>query len=157
MFEASNIRPISINDIDRIVELEQKCFNESVAYSKKQLSYLITKANSTCLLDEYDKDIRGFIIVLYRKGTGVAGIETINVDPDHQRKGVGRRLLGAIESYNSIKGINKIRLEVSAGNISAINLYEKSGFRKISLLKNYYINEQHGTFDAFRMVKNIIT
>ena len=157
MFEAGNIRPILINDIDKIVEIEQKCFSKLVAYSKKQFQYLISRANSTCLLDECNENIRGFVIVLYRKGTGVAGIETISVDPSYQGNGVGRRLLGAAESFSQMKGISRIRLEVSAGNKSAINLYEKSGFRKISIIKNYYIFEQYGTRDAFRMVKNIIT
>jgi ribosomal protein S18 acetylase RimI-like enzyme len=53
--------------------------------------------------------------------------------------------------------IKKIRLEVSIGNISAINLYERLGFKKIALLKEYYNYKQYKTYDAFRMVKELET
>ena len=44
-----------------------------------------------------------FIIILYRKGTRVAGIETINVDPAYRKQGVGLRLLNAAEEDHTKK------------------------------------------------------
>ncbi len=151
------IRKITINDLNSIVEMERKCFDKNTAYNQRQLKYLITKANSNCLAETHQETIRGFIIVLLKRGTSVAGIETLNVDPNFRGQGVGKNLLNATETNLFTKGIEKIRLEVSVGNVAAIKLYEKSGFLKINYLKDFYYNYHFGTRDAFRMVKNLVT
>jgi len=151
--KSGSIRNINCIDLNDIIEIEKKCFNHYIAYTPKQLRYLITKANSSCLLESFQEITRGFIIVLYKKDSYVAGVETLNVDPMHQGKGIGKKLLKAAEEEMFGKDIQRIRLEVSTGNQTAINLYERSGFRKIALLKNYYRYEHHGSHNAFRLVK----
>lgn len=155
--QLESIRKITINDLDRIVELEKKCFNRFIAYTPRQLKYLISVANSNCLAESINNKLRGFIIVLYKKGTNVAGIETLNVDPIFQGNGIGKKLLKAAEEDMYPRFIKKIRLEVSVGNISAIKLYEKFGFIKINFLKDYYRYKQYRSNDAFRMIKELET
>ena len=157
MFDPEIIRRATNDDLEQIYSIEKNCFSINKAYTKKQLKYLITYANSSCLVETFNELIRGFIIVLYRKGTNTAAIETINVDPDYHKMGIGKKLLFAAESDIINTGINRIRLEVSLGNTVAIQLYEKSGYRIISFLKNYYQYEHFGTKDAYRMVKSLIT
>jgi len=151
------IRKITTKDLNSIIDLERKCFNKYIAYTPRQLKYLITIANSSCLVETINEKIRGFIIVLYCNGKRVAGVETLNVDPLYRRNGVGKKLLNAAEEEMYSRFIKKIRLEVSIGNISAINLYERLGFKKIALLKEYYNYKQYKTYDAFRMVKELET
>jgi ribosomal-protein-alanine N-acetyltransferase len=151
------IRQGTTNDFSQLVNLESKCFEKSIAYSPKQLHYLITRANSICLVETQLDIIRGFIIVLFRMGSKVAGIETLDVDPAFHGQGIGSRLLSAAENFCSQKDILRIRLEVSCGNHAALRLYEKSSFRRTMLLKDYYQNPHCGTRDAFRMVKQVVT
>jgi len=151
------IRSVKLFDLDKIVEIERKCFSKYIAYTPKQLKYLITRANSLSLAEIKHDVLRGFIIVLYKNGTSVAGIETLNVDPIFQGNGIGKKLLSAAEIDMHSRGINRIRLEVSIGNNSAIKLYERSGFRKTAILRNYYVNDQYGSRDAFKMVKGLTT
>lgn len=151
------IREASYSDFERIVEIERKCFTRDTAYSKRQLKYLLTKANSDCLTMNIERSLSGFILILYKKGSRVAGIETINVDPALQGKGIGTSLLEAAEENMKSNGIEKVRLEVSVGNQVAIRFYEKAGFRKTALLKDYYFYEHHGCRDAYRMVKELTT
>ena len=157
MLEAGIIRPISVIDLDQLVELEQKCFNKNTAYSRQELKYLITKAKSICLAESLQETLRGFIIVTYRKCLSMAGIETLNVSPIYQGKGIGNKLLAAAEENIHYQGLKKLKLEVSMGNYTAIALYEKSGFRQVSILKNYYCYEHYGTKDAYLMIKNLTT
>jgi ribosomal protein S18 acetylase RimI-like enzyme len=149
------IRIASPDDFERIVELENLCFPKEHAYTRRQLHYLLIKANSTVLVETTGALIRGFLIILYRRGTTVAGIETINVDPTHRKKGIGLRLLSVAEEHLRKKGICKIRLEVSTANNAAIKLYEHAGFQKIMLLKKYYHYDHEGSRDAYRMVKEL--
>ena len=75
------IRPASGNDLDAISEIEQKCFSEPIAYSKRQLAYLILRANSASFVESCGGVIRGFVIVTYHQRSLTSHIETIDVDP----------------------------------------------------------------------------
>jgi len=155
MHKNINIRIASHDDFERIVALENLCFPKELAYTRRQLHHLLMKANSTILVETTETLVRGFIIILYRRGTTVAGIETINVDPIYRKKGIGLRLLSATEKLLRKKGIHKIRLEVSTTNHTAIKLYENAGFKKIALLKKYYYYDHESSCDAIRMVKKL--
>ncbi len=112
-------------------------------------------AKSSCLVETSNQTIRGFIIILFRDGSSVAAIETLDVDPIFRGKGIGQRLLNAAEDEMFANGIKNIRLEVSTNNLSALRLYEKVGYRKVAFLPSYYSNRHYGTRDAFRMVKTL--
>jgi len=150
------IRTARSDDFERIVELENLCFPKELAYSRRQLRYLLTKANSTILVETRDAFIRGFLIILYQRGSTVAGIETINVDPKCRKKGIGLRLLSAAEELLRKKGIQRIRLEVAITNLAAVRLYEHAGFQKSMLLKKYYHFDHQGSRDAYRMIKELL-
>ena len=155
MNNSGHIRNATPDDLDRIIEIEQKCFTEKISYSPRQLRYLLTKANSTCMVQTDNDTIQGFIIVTHRRKTTVVGIETIDVDPVYRRQGIGQKLLHAAEQKLKQQGIRKIRLEVSQGNVAAIRLYEKEGFKTIALLQNYYNFDHDGSRDAYRMTKKL--
>ena len=155
MPRTADIKAASLDDFERIVELEQLCFPREHAYSRRQLRYLLMKANSTVLVETRGALIRGFLIILYRRRTSVAGIETINVDPMFRKQGIGLRLISAAEEHLRKKGIRKMRLEVAITNSAAIKLYEHAGFHQTLLLKNYYHFHHEGSRDAYRMIKEI--
>jgi len=155
MQNGGKIRPAVFSELDRIVALEDACFPRKQAYSRRQLRYLLLHAHSTVLLEIHQKIIRGFVIVLYRKGTSVAGIETIDVDPAYRNQGIGQRLLAAAEEDIRQHGKKKIRLEVAMTNEAAILLYKNAGFSTTAVLKNYYLYNHEGSRDALRMVKEI--
>jgi ribosomal protein S18 acetylase RimI-like enzyme len=113
----------------------------------------LTKAKSCCLVETSNQVIRGFIIILYKKRSSVAAIETLDVDPRFQGKGIGKRLLDAGENEMCAMGIKSLRLEVSTNNLAALHLYEKSGYRTVAFLPYFYLNPHFGTRDAVRMVK----
>lgn len=149
------IRRATPADLPAIIALEQACFPGPLAYSRRQLRYLLTRAHSTVLVETTDTTLRGFVIILYRHGSRTAGIETINVDPTCQRRGIARQLLTAAETEMRAHGVRRIRLEVSTQNAPALALYYQEGYRKTELLPNYYIFSHHGSRDAFRMVKDL--
>ncbi|WP_422447054.1 GNAT family N-acetyltransferase [Thermoanaerobacterium sp. DL9XJH110] len=58
-----------------------------------------------------------------------AQLLSIAVQPEHQGRGIGRKLLEAGINYMESLGIKKIKLEVRPDNTPAVNMYEKYGFR----------------------------
>lgn len=76
-----------------------------------------------------------------RPSQGVSWIVTIAVDPAHQRRGLGGRLLRACEDALPT---SHIRLTVRVGNASAIAFYQKRGYRERSVWHGYYRDGEDG-------------
>jgi|SRR5271157_294166 len=138
------VRDASIADLDRLCEIERGCFAEE-AFTKRQISQLLTDYNSISLTAIENGDIIGFIIgMIYPEGKTVTGhILTIDVSPDHRRKGIGRMLLQEIEGIFAQKSVQACLLEARENNVAALNLYRKLGYTEIGRLENYYGNA-HG-------------
>ncbi len=73
------------------------------------------------------------------------------VVPKYRRRGVGRRLLAWLEKCAVVGGIERILLEVRAGNRGAQAFYESRGYRKLASLPGYY----QGREAAFRMGREL--
>ena len=85
---------------------------------------------------EVHEKLIGFSVIYNTKFT--TDILTIGVDPDYQGKKLGTKLLKDT-LLEAIKiGVEECYLEVRVSNIIAINLYEKFGFEKVGLRKEYY-------------------
>lgn len=149
----STIRPASGGDLDAILEIEKKCFSGPIAYSKRQLAYLILHAKSTTFVESCQEVIRGFIIVTYHQRSFTSHVETIDVDPAYTKLGIGLKLLTFAEEDMRKHGKHWSQLEVSEGNKVALKLYIKAGYAIKERIKQYYKYEHQGTRDAIRMIK----
>lgn len=67
-----------------------------------------------------------------------AHITTVAVDPDHQRRGIGRKLMIELLARAREAGMAGATLEVRAGNAAAIGLYEGLGFVRAAVRRRYY-------------------
>jgi [ribosomal protein S18]-alanine N-acetyltransferase len=138
------IETATIKLLDKFCEIEEQCFDQE-AFSKRQISYLLTDYNTIALMAKTEKDIAGFIIVQVEveENTEFGHIITINVAPKHRRQGTATKLLHEIENLLKQKGINQCRLEVREDNKHAIKLYQKLGYQTVGILENYY-GKKHG-------------
>lgn len=150
-----SIRLAQCSDFEQIVHMEQMCFPGPLAYSRNQMEYLLFQANGECFVDSVNGEIRGMVILLFRNGSKVAGIETIAVDPKYQGRGIGAKLLKAAEDEMLARGIRKSQLEVAMGNMSATRLYSKAGYEVVKVLPDYYRYRLCGSRDALRMRKDL--
>lgn len=135
------IEDASIKNLDRLYEIETECFKQE-AFGRQQIAHLLTDYNSVSLIARMDGEIAGFIIgMIYADRNAFVGhILTIDVSPLYRRKGIGSQLLQEIEKLFMEKGVKTCHLEVREHNLAALRLYEKSGYRKVNKLKNYYGN-----------------
>ena len=67
-----------------------------------------------------------------------AELESIAVDPERRRLGVGRALSGAIMLWGREAGAQEMLLEVRSANAEARALYDRLGFRETGLRRGYY-------------------
>ena len=94
-----------------------------------------------------DREVLGFVAsaLMYDE----LHINNIAAHPDHQRVGIGRRLLDAVISEGRLRAAAFCVLEVRASNVAAQSLYDKIGFRATRRRKDYY---RAPTEDAIEMV-----
>lgn len=141
-----SIEDATAKDLGVLYRIETQCF-KAEAFTKRQIEDFLTDYNSINLVARENGEITGFIIcsLAVQRRSFSGHIVTIDVIPDHRREGIAQRLLLKIEELLRKKGSNEIDLEVRENNSPAIQLYEKLGYHKIGVLKNYY-GSTHGLY-----------
>ena len=86
-------------DLDALVDLENRSFSTD-RLSRRNLKYLLTKANATTLVDRENGAVRGYALVLYNAGTSLARLYSLVVGSEHRGLGLGGALLGAAETFD---------------------------------------------------------
>lgn len=134
-------------DLETLFEIDQYCFPPGIAYSRRDLREFIHLPGATCLVAKSADSAIGFVIAISDELEG--HIVTLDVLSDFRRKGIGSALLRAVEAEMAACGVKKISLETATNNQPAIALYEKHGYRIVSVLKGFYL----GKWDAYEMQK----
>ena len=135
------IEDVSIKLLDALYQIEKQCF-EKEAFTKQQLTYLLTDYYTIRLAAFANGKIAGFVIAhldTERKET-FGHIITVDVSPAYRRQGIAQKLLQETEAIFKDHGIKECRLEVREDNAAALNLYRKLGYQKAGTLKRYYGN-----------------
>ena len=131
------IRPITVSDVSRIIELEMNYLGETIG--SDMLISESTNPTIKFLAIEKNNLLLGYIGCYHILGE----CEILNfvIDGAFQRKGYGQLLFDA----------TRVILDVRVNNEKGMQFYLKNGFRKISVRKNYYLD---GT-DAIVMEKQV--
>lgn len=134
---ATRIRPANISDIDQLEEIENAVFATD-RISRRSFKTLIARSTAQTLVAEVDGTLAGYVMILFRAGTGMVRLYSLAVAPGHSGKGFGRDLLDAAETAVMEHGRIALRLEVREDNPGAIALYRKSGYRQLGHHADYY-------------------
>ena len=127
------IREILKTDIPVIARFEQKYIE--CPWSEQVILSAMDEGNYTFLLAEED-EILGYIGVQWCLDEG--NICNVVVNECARRKGVGKTLVTSLIEKAKARNTAVLFLEVNEHNSGAIALYEKCGFERISIRKNYY-------------------
>lgn len=143
------IRLMNKNDLEVIVQLEEQLF--SSAWSKDDYVYEIDQNpyGYYCVLEE-NQHIIGYIglWIIFEQ----IQITTIGVDKEYQGKGYADMLMQYVMDVAQKKQCQTMSLEVRVSNQVAVKLYQKYGFEKVSIRKNYYKDNHE---DAYLMIKEL--
>ncbi|WP_428023579.1 GNAT family N-acetyltransferase [Arcobacter sp.] len=129
------IEKANLDDIKELLFIEEKLFlNDSSALSKASFSYHL-KRNIIYKI-KIDKKTVAYILWLKRKN--YYRLYSLAILKEFQGKGLGKSLLEF-----SLNTLDKdcFELEVRVSNQTAINLYEKFGFKKVKVLEEFYDDE----------------
>lgn len=145
------IRDATLDDLDALVEVENRCF-DSDRLSRRSFRYLLTKGNAEIIVEEDNGVLRGYAMLLFNTGTSLARLYSLAVDPAQQRKGVASALVQAAEEKARVNDAVTLRLEIRKDNVASIGLFRRHGYREFGLYTDYY--EDH--MDALRFEKSLV-
>ncbi len=113
------------------------------------------------LVAEVDGRVVGYVMTRIDRGLGyirwrpfkkLGHIVSIAVLPEFRRRGIGTALMiEAMKRLKEVYGASEAYLEVRVSNEAAIRLYEKLGFKKIRVLRRYYLDGE----DAWLMAREL--
>ena len=128
------------NVLNRILEINRECF-PSVRASDEKLTRLFR--TQAVFVSYRPHEVTGFAICeqfVFENPRLVI----IAVKPACRGQGLGKDLLDEVIEFYRIEGCKSLTLTVNSKNARAIKMYENAGFRHVSLLKKYFLQDGDG-------------
>lgn len=156
-FEASElnadlfqIRPMTEADILQAAQIEAEIFSNPW----KKGDFLDSlRLNYTCYYaaSKSQEELLGYC-GFYQSGD-LAEITNVAVKSSARKNHIAQSMLQKLMEEGLKRGVCQFTLEVRAGNLPAIHLYEKLGFRKEGIRKNFYRNPIEDAFVMNKIIK----
>jgi ribosomal-protein-alanine N-acetyltransferase len=94
------------------------------------------RAGYDCWVYRMSGELIGYFILM--AAAGEAHLLNLSIAARHQRRGYGSALLREAASLARRRGAQNMFLEVRPSNRAAQDLYQRSGFRRIAVRRDYY-------------------
>ncbi len=142
------IRKIEENDLEVVFRIEKELFLEDAWNKNMFLDEMNQNPFSNIYIYETNGEIVGYfdLLISYEN----AEIANIGVSTKYQNRGIACEMMEFILQLVQLNNCENFTLEVRKSNESAIHVYEKYGFKKVSTRKNYYADGE----DAYLMYQS---
>lgn len=146
--EHLTIERMSQKDVEEVARLERLCFSDP--WSNRSFQEELRNRFSVPLVVKSGSKIIGYICLWHIYDQ--MEIANFAVSPEFRKKGIGRMMMERVLWEAKRRGCASVVLSVRESNLTAINLYAKSGFVEVERRRNYY---RLPTEDAIIMMKDI--
>lgn len=146
------IRTAVFGDLEAINKIDKTCFGEGAfdfgyavdssdyeTFVAEKKGFGIVGFAAIEIYPEHDADQAYNTLIGEIPKSGVVYVMTLDVLPEFRRRGIGLKLMRAIEDASN----TEIRLHVAVANEPALLLYGKSGFRKTGFRHDAYGDGKH--------------
>jgi ribosomal-protein-alanine N-acetyltransferase len=145
------IRPMQLADLEPILDLTATCPEAPQWQLSAYSSYLgpppeppLLRTGIVAINPEMPNPIQGFAAatLLLDGEQNFAQLDSMAVNPNARRQGLGSALLEAVLAWAAQNGARHFSLEVRASNTAAIRLYERFGLRTEGRRPRYYAHPE---------------
>ena len=136
-------RLATLSDLDALTQLELQVF-EGDRLSQRRFRHFIKSELSELWCLEEQGQLLGYALVLFHRGTSLARLYSLAIAPQARGRKLGQFLLEYVEQQAVARQVLFMRLEVREDNAAALNLYERTGYRKLRFLAHYYDDGMDG-------------
>ncbi|MFO8102291.1 MAG: GNAT family N-acetyltransferase [Dehalococcoidia bacterium] len=137
--EEIKIRPMEQHDLDAIFDIDNKisAVERAFTYAEMIDGYIGGDIGAS-VVAEIDGRVIGFALaaVTYvpEQVTEACTIQVVGVDPDYRRRGIARKLVGALMENCRAKGLKLIRIMIDQHDSQLQGLFESMDFRRGHLI-----------------------
>ena len=131
------LRPATEADLEFIMELEKVSFGKD-SWSKPTMRAELLAPHTFYLVAYLNEKIVGYAGLSKQKSSTTADIQTIAVDENLRRQGIGAELMEKLIAQAIQLGATELFLEVREDRIAPQKLYQALGFEEIDRRPNYY-------------------
>ena len=147
-----SLRWMEEKDLDSVLSIE----NASFPHPWRRTTFIGELSNLPIsepfvIVFGLEETVAGYIILWHIREE--VQISNFAIHPEHRRAGLGEAVLRHMLKRYESRGAQEIFLEVRPSNRAAIRLYEKLGFQKLGVRKNYYLSPVE---DALIMGKSFV-
>ena len=120
--------------LDLVVAIEQRAY----AHAWSRLNFLdaLHAGYQAQMLLADNGEVLGYFVAM--KGVDEVHLLNITVAVEHQGQGLAGLMLDALAVWTRGQGLHWIWLELRLGNAAALRVYERQGFRRVGVRKDYY-------------------
>jgi len=130
---AATLRTMTREDLDAVMAIEQAVYSHP--WSRGNFSDSLNPLfDAHCLWLE--GELLGYFLAMH--GVEEMHLLNITVAPARQGQGWGHMMLDALSLLSRSQGAQWLWLEVRQSNVRALQVYERYGFRQVSIRKDYY-------------------
>jgi len=129
----ASYRPMRLEDIERVIEIEHEIY--PFPWTRGNFADSLS-AGYNCWISRMDAETSGYGVMMV--AAGEAHLLNLGVAAPWQRQGMGRQFLCHLADVAREHHAEIMLLEVRTSNIAARRLYAKSGFKVLTIRKNYY-------------------
>lgn len=130
------LREMTIEDLEQVMEIEEDLFR--VPWTREGYFTFLTRKDAMFLVVEEKGQILGYCGLLMVLDEG--DVTNVAVRRDRQKEGIGNFLMESMIRLAEGMGVTTIHLEVRTSNETAVRLYERNGFTRDGIRRNYYQN-----------------
>ena len=139
---------LTYEDIEKISRMEKAYFGQP--WSEASIAHYAETGNNVFVVAKAGGEVIGYAAVMCVLDEG--NLVSIAVEEGYREMGIASELLDIAYNMSQERGVTSINLEVRESNEAAICLYEKEGFERIGLRKNFYSNPKE---DAVLYLKQL--
>ena len=131
--QAATLQPMHEQDLEAVVAIEQTAYSHPWTRGHFR-DALASGYWAQCLRAQ--GELLGYVVAM--PGVEETHLLNITVAPARQGQGWARMMLDALNLWSRRQGAQWLWLEVRESNRRALQVYERYGFRRVGLRKDYY-------------------
>lgn len=120
-------------DLDAVVAVEAAIYSHP--WTRGNFADSL-RAQYDCWVWRIEGELVGYFVL--SAAAGEAHLLNLSIAAQYQRRGYGRALLGQVIVLAGAAGTRELFLEVRPSNEGAQRLYQRAGFRRVAVRRDYY-------------------
>ena len=148
--QAAQLQAMQTDDLEAVIAIEQTTYSHPWTRGNFR-DALASGYWAQCL--RVQDELLGYVIAM--EGVQETHLLNITVAPTRQRQGWAHMMLDALCLWSRRQGAEWLWLEVRESNLRALQVYERYGFRRVGLRKDYYPADRQQREHAVVMSLNL--